>query len=126
MMLYRLDGLGRLNFASVTILLVATVLMTTFYLPFDNLVGGIAFCLLALKLPYIKIIPYKLLRFASMWLYFSHMIALLAWKYIIDALGLDLSQGGRLIGGLAMALLVAYVLSKLQNTHRFAFLKKMT
>lgn len=126
MMLYRLDRLGRLNYASVPVFLVAAVLMTIFYLPFDNLVGGIAFCLLAIKLPYIQVMPYKLLRFASMWLYFSHMIVLLAWKYIIYALGLDLSQGVRLIGGLAMALLVAYVLSKLQNTRRFAFLKKMT
>lgn len=126
MLLYRLDLRGRLSVAATVGLLVIAVVMTVFYLPFDNLVGGIAFCMLALKLPHMSRMPYRLLRTWSMWLYFSHMICLLAWRRIAYFFSIDLPDVGLLLGGLTLSLVVSWLFATLQDSPRFAFLKKMT
>ena len=119
--IYRFRAYLKANPAAVSgVLLAASIALFCLRLPLWQFAGGVAVFIPALTCrPSRHCALYPALRSQSMWIYFTHMFAVVAaWKILGD-------EGAMIPVSFALAMALGYVMYRLQKTGRIPVLDKL-
>lgn len=122
MLLYDSKLTAKIGRAIILLLISSSIVLKYIDAPYWEIIGGISFFIIAIKLPTFSHSLMLNLRTQSMWIYYIHEYFLFIFFCVLTIE--NYIQNPWIIMALVLFIIAiaAYILSKLQKCHRFKFL----